>query len=151
VPFVRNILHVHTTFSTILIVPACVLAGIGFAHFAQARKLAMRRQNVVLVGFTAIVLVAAYVDQAWPLYLIDALLYSVLVLVPAAAVPELVFRQAHGMLSRGATAIAAALAALLVGHNAMSPPDVLDWAVVNPAARVSLAARPAIVDRLAEA
>jgi len=151
VPFVRNILHVHTTFSTILIVPACVLAGIGFAHFAEARDLATRRHNVVLVVFVAIALFAAYVDEAWPTYLVDALLYSVVVLGGAAMIPELAFRQARRTLSRRGTAFSVALAALLVGHGAMYPPGVLDWAVLNPAERVSLAVRPALVDRVAHA
>jgi hypothetical protein len=151
IPFVRNITHIHNTFSTILVVPACVLAGIGFAHLAAPAGPMQRRTATVVLAFAWIALLAAYLDEAWPPFLPDALLYSSVVVGCALLVPELVYRLAQRMLSPAGIAAGAVVIALLIGRGAMYPDDVFDRAVLNPTARVSLVARPELAERLAPA
>lgn len=151
IPFVRNIIHIHNTFSTILVVPACVLAGIGFAHLAAPASPVQRRTATVVLAFVWIALLAAYLDEAWPPFMPDVLLYSSLVLGCAALVPELVHRLAQRTLLPAGIAAGVVVTALLVGRGAMYPDDVFDRAVLNPKARVSLVARPDLAQRLAPA
>ena len=149
VPFVRNIIHIHNTFGTVLVVPASVLAGIGFAHLAAEPDAARRRRIAVVVGLAFLALFAVYVDLAWPLSLVEAHLYAALLLACVLPVPELVFRLAQRALTPIGVAAAAAVAVLLLGRGAMYPGEVFDRFVLNPKERVGLTVRPRLVDRLA--
>jgi len=149
VPFVRNIIHIHNTFGISLVAPACVLGGIGFAHFATESNAAQRRRTTVLVGAIFVALFALYVDLAWPPFLLDVHLYAALILACLLPVPALVFRLAQRTLAPAGMAIGVAVLALLVGRGAMYPDDMFDRFVFNPKGRVRLTVRPPLVDRFA--
>ena len=149
IPFVRNIVHINNTFTTILVVPACVLAGIGFAHLAGPEGAAQRRRTAVVLALTLALLLGFYLGEVWPAYLPDVLIYSGIIVAWTVLVPELVYRLGQRKLSRAGLVGGLVVAALLLGRGAQWPGQVLDLWVLNPKARVDLTARPHLLDRFA--
>ena len=88
IPYVNNIRHVDTTFSTILVVPVSILAGIGFASIDLQRK--KRVDPIVVSVLMALVfLFVLSLAQSGALRLKQFTIYSLAVL-PAARVRALV-------------------------------------------------------------
>jgi hypothetical protein len=155
VPFVRNIIHIHNTFSTILVVPACILAGIGFAHLGAQADPKETRKVLAIVALIFAALLVAYVPRLdallAALFVVHPVPYSIAVLGSAVLLPALVFKMARGRRSYAGMLACVGMLALVLGRGAMYPGDLFDNAVLNPKPRVSLTVRPDLVNRLAPA
>jgi hypothetical protein len=155
VPFVRNIIHIHNTFSTILVVPACVLAGIGFAHLGAPADPKETRKALAIVAVIFAALLLAYVPRLdallAALFVVHPVAYSIAVLGSAVLLPALLFKMARGGGSYAGMLACLSMLALVLGRGAMYPGELFDNVVLNPKPRVSLTVRPDLVDRLAPA
>jgi hypothetical protein len=153
VPFVRNIIHIHNTFSTIVLVPACILAGIGFAHLGAQADSRERRKLLLVVALMLAGLLLAYLPVLdallASLFAVDAVPYTIAVLGSAVLLPALLFRMARGRMSYAGVLACLIMFALVLGRGAMYPGDVFDNLVLNPKHRVNLTVRPQILNRLA--
>lgn len=155
IPFVRNIVHLQSTFGAILLVPTSVLAGLGF-HVISLRLRAGTGGK--LFFWLAIVFLALCLGMslsfAWQqpqkIILLGALL--VFLLIPAFLVVWLLL-SIPGRQMNFAGAAACTLAMILaLGRGADFPPTSPTGAdlLFEPGQRVSLITPPGIVTRLKE-
>jgi len=152
VPFVKNIHHVNNIFSTILIIPISILAGIGFGHLDAQTDPKKRRQLALLTAAVFLALVILYVYSFTGIggrTLRQIIFYSAVVLGSAVIAPWLILRLMRGRLSYVGIGACLIVTLLVVGRGVMFPPSRLDSILFNPRERVSLTVRPQIVDQLA--
>lgn len=150
IPFINNVVHIHNTFSTILIVPVSILAGIGFASIDAQSDSGGSKHTVLIVVLALIALILLYVlsyAQAGGLRLEEFILYAVVVFTAAMLAPWLILRLLQGRLSLAGIGASLIVMILVLGRGAMYA-DRPDKYVYNPHERVSLTARHEIVDSL---
>lgn len=151
IPFVRNIVHVWSTFSAILIVPMCVLSGIGFAFMGSKTSRRDIRGISVSVTFVMLGLFVIYLlsfVEEGGLALGNFSLYSAILLGAVLFVPSLISRISNGQLSYSGAVASMLVLALLLGRGATYTSINIDSFVLNPQDRMRLTATPQIVDRL---
>ena len=136
IPYVNNIRHVDTTFSTILVVPVSILAGIGFASIDLQRK--KRVDPIVVSVLMALVfLFALSFAQSGGLRLKQFTIYSLAVLPAALCAPRLIISLLNGKLSFAGIGVCLIAILLVLGRGAMYT-DTPDRFVFNPHERISL-------------
>lgn len=150
-PFINNVHHIHNTFSTILIVPVSILAGIGFANIDTQEANSEKNKLVVLIVVLALIsLILLYVlsfAQGGGLRTDEFIVYAVPVLIAAMLAPWMILRLLNGQLSLAGIGVCLIVIIIVLGRGAMYI-DYPDKYVFNPHERVSLTARPEIVGRL---
>ena len=146
IPYINNIRHVDATFSTILIVPVCILAGIGFAGIDLQRKERVE-SFAVLVLIALVLLFVLSFAQNGGLRLEQFAIYSTAVLLAALYAPWLTISLLNGRLSFSGIGGCLIAILLVLGRGAMYG-DSLDRFVFNPHERINLTYRPALVDGL---
>ena len=146
VPYINNIHHVHYVFSTILIIPVSILAGIGFASVDQQRK--KRVEPIVVSVLMALVfLFVLSFAETGGLRLKQFTIYSLAVLPAAVCAAWLTISLLKGKLSFAGIGVCLIAILLVLGRGAMYS-DSPDRFVFNPHERISLTYRPELVVRL---
>jgi len=148
IPFIKNICHINTTFSIILIVPACILSGVGFACLEQHEK------QKFIPFIVLFILVGFYFLNAYDLKTMNykaLFLYSGIFLISAAFLPWLIIRLIKSQLDVFSTSFCLLLSLLAFGNMAMFPNSVHSFAskrVFNPQKRVNLRIEPELITKL---
>jgi len=151
IPFVNNVHHVHNTFSTVLIVPASILAGFGFAHMIAQTDRHESRQSTIIIGLLLLLLIALYLlsfAKAGGLKVDRFSIYSIVILGAAMLMPWLIFRLLNARPSYTVFSVGVLVLVLLLGRGAMYPHTRIEPLVLNPQQRLSLTMQPEIIDRL---
>ena len=146
IPYINNIRSVDACFSTILIVPLSILAGIGFASIDLQRK--KRVEPIVVSVLMALVfLFVLSFAQSGALRLKQFTIYSLAVLPAAVCAAWLTISLLKGKLSFAGIGVCLIAILLVLGRGAMYT-DSPDKFVFNPHERISLTYRPELVVRL---
>ena len=152
-PLHQEYLHIDSTFGTVLIVPTSIVAGFGF-HFIDRQ---MTRAGIVrefgpgsgwhshFFAFSFCSVSPSGADWIRARFA----LYAAVVLTAAVFAPWLILNLTRGRLTFFGIAICVIASLLVLGRGASYPPVRISRGVFEPAQRVSLAMRPAIVERLA--
>jgi len=150
-PFIRDIYHIDTTFSTVLIIPITIAAGLGF-HLIET-QIEKSKAVHTLIGVSAIFLCMFFIfglcfAAHGGLLVRNFVIYASVVLLAASFAPWLIDKLANGGLSPfGATLCIVALLFTL-GRGAGFPPLRLSSSFFEPGRRISLVTSPAIAERL---
>lgn len=155
VPFVRQIIHLQSTFGAIMIIPTSILAGIGF-HALSLRMRSGRSQALILT--ISAVLVLACLVYVWalparaPQLVFTSILLMVLVLGSGLAAAWLLASMPMGQPTLPRALVCSLLLLFTLGKNACFPPLAPQGSdlLFEPGQRTSLTVPPAIASRLQE-
>ncbi len=148
IPFIKNIYHIHTTFSIILIVPACILSGVGFDWLEKHEN----QKFIPMILF--FILITIYLWSAYSLKIASYksfAIYTGILLISAGFLPTLIIRLLKSQLNILDTSICLLLSLLAFGTIAMFPNVVQSFAakpVFNPQKRVNMRVQPELITQL---
>lgn len=147
-PFVKNIYHIDTTFSIVLIVPACILAGVGFAWLAE-------HENQTFIPMILLsLLLGLYGLNAPHLANVkywNLAAYMSVLLISAGFLPLLMIQWIQSRLNLLSTSICLLLLLLVIGNMAMFSNSAKSFAskpVFNPQQRATLRIQPELITRI---
>ena len=150
IPLIQQIGHVHNTFATAMIVPACVLAGIGFAAIDHLVK---TRSETVLLMVVALILFAVTATfiasrALSPTQIRNIIVYSLIVFTAALFLPGLMAALARGRLNYLGTALCIAFGAIVLARGAAYSDAGARHDFFEPGERVSTVGIPNVVSQV---
>jgi hypothetical protein len=151
IPFIRNIYHIDTTFSTALIIPMTIAAGLGF-HLVEI-QIARNEIGPILIGvgtvftFLCFFFVLGFATHGG-LLVRNFVIYATIVLSAAVFAPWLIVKLANGGLSPFGVTLCILALLFTLGRGAYYPPLRLGSSFFEPGQRISLVTPPAIAERL---
>lgn len=150
IPILRNVQHIDNTFSTVLVVPVCILAGVGLARLGELDR---KRQVLTLLSITVVLgaLLLAYVagfERHRPLHWLRFVATAVGIFGSSVLACYVLSNWLRGVLTGSAAAIVVLVTTLAIARGAQFPSGFFDSLVFNPQPRASLRVQPKIVDRL---
>lgn len=150
IPFIQSIHHIDNTFSTILLIPTILLAGVGF-HIVD--ELVREGRTEVLfkaVGTLLVILtmmLSVYAFQFGVFAMVNVFRHAIVVLPAALLVLWLLARNNWKRLSHFGVALAIVALFVVLGRTAMYP-TANHALLFEPAQRLSLRAQPPFIERL---
>ncbi len=152
IPFINQIQHTDSTFATVLIVPTSIVAGFGF-HLIDQRiaKAGIGRiwgWTGLAYAFLCFLFLLGFA-QGGGLNPVRFSIYAAVVLTAAVVAPWLILNLIRCRLTFPGVAVCVLATLVVLGRGASYPPVRPSGSFFEPAERISLTVRPAIVERLA--
>jgi len=153
IPILKNVHHIHNTFLTAAIVPACVLSGIGFATWMRTPKdVRAKYGGILAVLFVAFVVLAVSAAQSDLRSTLVALVYATVGIWATWLYSKTLLP--HGNQIAWTAPVVGMLAValmILLGHGAMwgkGGRGIFSSMVLNPSVRMDLLATPSAVSNI---
>lgn len=142
-PFIQNIHHIDMTFLALLIIPSCVLAGIGFDYLDKTDRV-----SVALIPLGVVVILALIMGLHVHKYTPTFWLYVVMVALVAGGAPLLFMRLGRG--KGGFFSIAACALLMTIGlvRGALWPTWIPSDLGLKPTDRVNFNETPPLLAKL---
>lgn len=146
IPFINNIQHINTSFSILLISPACILAGVGFNILEKKSKLLFIPPITLLIFFFSYVYNLGNKDS-----ISSVISYFLIDLIAVCYLPTLLLNLIKGRLNFLLTGVCITLILLTLGNYKMFPNRFHSFAfkpVFNPQKRINLQTRPLVLQKI---
>lgn len=146
IPIVNSIQHIHNTFLTAAIVPASVLAGIGFSRLRGCtRARAARVERIVLTSIVILLCISLAFTSSPGIKPQYVLLYTAMVMGTLVILFKLVRLKNLAEISPSLVGLSIVAFTLLLGRGAAWEKTPFDHVVFNPQPRVDLLAESVTV------